>query len=296
MNLTFSEKSTYYSLKILSIFISFLPRFISIKFGILFGELIRLLIPVRRKVAIQNINIAFPNKSQLEKELILKKCYHHFGITFIDLFRTAQLNKNKLNQFTEFSKTDIQKLKENSGGIIVTGHIGNWEIFLSLFGLNNIPLHVVAQFQKNKGAQNYFKEMREKHNSKTILKGASSKELIAIINNNEYLGLACDQNAGKKGIMVPFFKKNTSIPKGTAIFQMKTKCPIFLCYCIADVNYNYFFVANKLDIKSLDFESDDKILEISKLISNDLEKMVKKYPEQYFWFHRKWPKKIYNNS
>ena len=87
MNLTFPEKSTYYSLKILSIFISFLPRFISIKFGILFGELIRLLIPVRREVAIQNINIAFPNKSQLEKELILKKCYHHFGITFIDLFR-----------------------------------------------------------------------------------------------------------------------------------------------------------------------------------------------------------------
>ena len=53
-------------------------------------------------------------------------------------------------------------------------------------------------------------------------------------------------------------------------------------------------VANKLDIKSLDFESDDKILEISKLISNDLEKMVKKYPEQYFWFHRKWNREIYN--
>ena len=40
----------------------------------------------------------------------------------------------------------------------------------------------------------------------------------------------------------------------------------------------------------------DEILEISKLISEDLERMVKKYPEQYFWFHRKWPKKIYNNS
>ena len=293
MKLKFSEKLTYYSLYFLSILISFIPRIITIKIGIIIGNFIRICIPIRKKVAILNIDIAFPEKTIQEKKIILKKCYHHYGIILMDIFRIGRLDKKKLNQFTKFPIKDIKKLQNSKGGIIVSGHVGNWELFLILFGLNNIDLHAVVQYQRNKGVQYYFNEVREKHGSKIILKGISSKELINIIKDKKFLGLISDQNAGVKGVSVPFFGKKTSIPKGAAIFQMKTNCPIFFCYCIADNNYNYSMIINKIDLNYSGNGSDDEIAEICKLISNDLEKIVEKYPEQYFWFHRKWLKNIY---
>jgi Kdo2-lipid IVA lauroyltransferase/acyltransferase len=296
MNLTFLEYSTYYSLAIISFLINILSRYLSIKLGRMIGDFIRIFIPIRKKVAIQNLKIAFPNKSIIEINKIIKQCYRHFGIVFIDLFRFPTLNQKKLIHLVKIHKKDLELLRENKGGIIVTGHIGNWELFLPIFGFNNIPFLAVAQFQRNKGVQKFFKKLREKHKSKIILKGISSKELISIINNNEYLGLASDQNAGKKGIMVPFFGKETSVPKGAGIFHIKTKCPIFICYCIADSNYNYNFIVNKLNTSNFQDSTNDKLFEINKVISNDLEKYVTLYPEQYFWFHRKWPKKIYKTK
>jgi len=296
MNLTLLEKSTYYSLTLISFIINFLPRYLSKMLGMMLGDFMRIIIPIRKNVAIQNLKIAFPNKSNNEINRIIKQCYRHFGIIFIDLFRTFTLNKEKLNKLVEISKLDLKMLREDNGGIIVTGHIGNWELFLPIFGLNNIPFFAIAQYQRNKGAQKFFKKMREKHNSKTILKGISSKDLISIINNNKYLGLASDQNAGKKGTMVPFFGKDTSVPKGAGIFHIKTKCPIFICYCIADRNYNYNFMVNKLNLDNFQEDTNDKLFNISRVISDDLEKIVLLYPEQYFWFHRKWPKKIYKTK
>ncbi len=296
MKLTLLEKSTYYSLTLISIIIKILPRYISKILGMVLGDFMRVIIPIRKKVAIQNLKIAFPQKLDVEINRIIKQCYRHFGIIFIDLFRNSTLNQEKLNNLVIISKLDLEVLRENNGGIIVTGHIGNWELFLPIFGLNDIPFFAIAQYQRNKGAQKFFKKMREKHNSKTILKGISSKELISIINNNGYLGLASDQNAGKKGIMIPFFGKNTSVPKGAGIFHIKTKCPIFICYCIADRNYNYKFIMNKLITDNLIENTNDKLFDISRIISEDLEKIVTLYPEQYFWFHRKWPKKIYKTK
>ena len=295
MKLSLLELITFYFLKFFSLFICQFSRKVSILFGIVLGDFIRILIPVRKKVAIQNLKVAFPEKSKHEIDSIIKKCYRHFGIVLMDLFRMAKYNKKNLKLITSFNNKDIQKLKNNKGGLIITGHIGNWEMFLPLFGVNEIPFSVVAQFQRNKGVQNFFNELREMYGSKIILKGSSSRELINEIQNGRFLGLASDQNAGKKGLMVPFFNKNTSLPKGGAVFYLKTKSPMFFCYCVADENYNYKMIVKEFLLGNYDSKSENKVEDICKLISLDLEEIVSEYPEQYFWFHRKWPKKIYKN-
>lgn len=291
MKLTILESVTYYCLRFISFLTSIFPRRMSIFFGMVIGNLIRVFIPIRKKVAIQNLQIAFPEKTKNEIDNILKKCYQHFGIVLFDLLRSKSYNNQNIDKIVYFDEVDIQKFQILNCGIIITGHIGSWEMFLPLFGLKQIPFSVVAQFQRNKGAQKFFIDLREFHGSKIVLKGTSGKELMSEIQNNKFLGLASDQNAGKKGIMVPFFNKKTSVPKGGAVFHLKAKSPLLFCYCVADSNYKYKMIVNELNIDEINPEN--KVEEICKLISLDLEKIVRKYPEQYFWFHRKWPKKIY---
>ena len=293
MQLTILEQLTYYGLKLFSFFVRLFPRKISNFFGMVLGQLIWLIIPIRKNVAKQNLKIAFPEKPENEINQIVRKCYQHFGMVLMDLFRTPNFKNKNIQNIVDIDSSDLELLTQESGGIIITGHIGNWELMLPIFGINHIPLSVVVQFQRNKGAQKFFNEIRQFHGSNTILKGIESKVLLNEIQNGKYLGLASDQNAGKKGVMVPFFGKDTSIPKGAGVFKLKSKAPMFFCYCIADENRKYKLFVEKLGNEFEQIESKNKVEEICKLIASDLENIIRKYPEQYFWFHRKWPKKIY---
>jgi len=295
VRLTIFESITYYGLNTFSFFVRLFDRKISIIFGKVIGLIIYFIIPIRKKVAKLNLTIAFPKKSENEINQIIKECYQHFGIVMMDLLRTKNLNKKNIQSIVEIEPSDLKLLMKESGGIIITGHIGSWEMMLPIFGINKLPFSVVVQFQRNKGAQKFFNEIRQFNGSKTILKGIKSSLLLNEISKGKFLGLASDQNAGKKGVMVQFFGKETSIPKGAAIFKMKSKAPLFFCYCVSVNDNRYKLFVDKLDINLGQIEPENKVEEICKLIALDLENIVRKYPEQYFWFHRKWPKKIYKN-
>ena len=120
--------------------------------------------------------------------------------------------------------------------------------------------------------------------------------MINALQNNHYLGLASDQNAGKKGIEVNLLNIKASIPKGAAIFHIKTKKPIIIAYCIMDKNYNYIFKAKVLDTSNINLKGKKAISTINRRFTEDLEKMIKKNPKQYFWFHKMKNKNMYRND
>ena len=130
------------------------------------------------------------------------------------------------------------------------------------------------------------------NNTTLIPMRGSKKEMMKSLLDGKILILASDQNAGDRGTKVLFFGKETSVPKGAAYFYHKTNCPIVVGFCILKRDYSYEFklrpfdILNENDIKSL-------CINVNTKYSLLLEEEIKKYPEQYFWFHKKWDKKIY---
>ena len=118
--------------------------------------------------------------------------------------------------------------------------------------------------------------------------------MINALNENYFLGLAADQNAGNSGIKVDFLNMNVSFPKGPAIFHQKTKKNILFTYLIMDENYNYKFKAKILPIEELNLTNDDYIKNVTSLYSKYLEKIIIKNPSQYFWFHKIQQKSYYS--
>ena len=84
---------TYYSIKIFSLILSFLPRLLAIKFAIFFGTLIYFIYPKRKNVAIKNLTIAFPEKSLDDLKKIIKSTYQHYMIITVDFLRQNFFNK-----------------------------------------------------------------------------------------------------------------------------------------------------------------------------------------------------------
>ena len=103
-----------------------------------------------------------------------------------------------------------------------------------------------------------------------------------VLQKNGLLGLVSDQDAKKKGIFVDFFGIPASTPKGAALFHANTKAPILLGVCIKE-NFREY----KIYFKAIDTKNKN-IKEITQEYTSHLESYIKEYPDQYFWFHRRW--------
>jgi len=277
----------------ISFFLNILPRSISLSIGRILGIFIYYFIPIRKKIALINIKDNLPELTNAEQLFILKNTYKHFGMILIDFLRSKKLNKKNINNLVSIDEETRNILNKNPGSIIVTGHLGNWEYFLPILGLNSYNFSIVAQPIKNIYLNKYFLKIRTSKNVEIIFKNESTKKMINALNNNYFLGLASDQNAGKKGTKVKLLNIEASIPKGAAIFHMKTKKPIILAYCIMDKNYKYEFKARLLDTSNIDFEKEDAIYAINSIFTDNLGRRIKDNPNQYFWFHKMKKKSLY---
>ena len=280
-------------LKLKSRLFSALPRFLSLFLGRALGLFLYFIIPLRKRVALINLKVAFPKKTDYERKQILKKCYMHFGMLVSEFLRLPKLNESNISNIIKLDLNTKKILDDNRPGIIMTGHFGNWEMFLPVLGYNNYKVSGVAQIQKNKAGQKFFSWLRECPNTTIILKKSSIKSISDTLDDKNHLILISDQYAGSKGTENIFFNHLTSTPKGAAIFHSKKNVPIILIFIFMNADYSYSIHSKELIPNNENGNQKLNIKEINQIYNQELEKIVIKSPEQYFWFHKKWDRKIY---
>ena len=283
----------YFTLSFLSKFFQFLPRKLALALGRYLGSFIYYVYPRRKSIAMKNLEIAFPEYDRKKKMAILKSCYRHYGMVLVDFFRLPKVKREKDKIIVNIPVKSIELMKNKSGGIILTGHMGNWEYIGPMLSIHNIKSVGVALIQKNRQSDRFFNELRISDNMKVIHINSGSKVMIQHIKDGYYLGLISDQNAGSKGTEALFFNNPISVPKGAAAFHLKTNTPILLGFCILCKDLHYKLSFHELDLEGLPKISDDAIVEINQRFTKVLEETVREYPEQYFWFHRKWNREMY---
>jgi KDO2-lipid IV(A) lauroyltransferase len=117
--------------------------------------------------------------------------------------------------------------------------------------------------------------------------------MLKALVDGEILVLATDQNAKNKGTYINFFGEKASIPKGAGHFYYSTKSLLVIGFCILNKNFKYEFKLREIKINKNIEQKEDIIVEVNSIYSKLLENEIIKYPEQYFWFHKKWDKNIY---
>ena len=241
-------------------------------------------IPKRKNTALKNLKIAFPDKSDEWINTTLKKCYNFFNYNFLH-FLAFPFDPNSIEIEVVGRKYLNNAINGNSGTVLVSAHFGSWEILGYWFGINNYPLVGIAQKQKNKGANLFFEEKRQLSGTKQVYRKSSMDSLYEILNANKILGLVSDQDARGKGVFVDFFNKPASTHKGAALFHLNTNASLIFGICVQkDIEkYRVEFIPINPKKKSTE--------DITQLYTTIIEQSIKKYPEQYFWFHNRWKTK-----
>ena len=280
--MNFKDKLTYRLLKLISKKSRNISEVDRRKLAIKLAAFVYNFVPIRKKEAFKNIKTAFPEMNHHWINKQLKGTYQiviNNFIDFLSLPNSYQKIKYKIENQDIFDKA----IKKEKGLILLTAHFGLWEKWGAWFGMNNYPIWGVIQKQANKGADLFFKEIRESYGMNHIYRKSSINKIYELIKKKKIVILASDQDARKNGVRVNFFNKPTYTPKGAAKFHIKTDVP--MVFSVGYMEPDGTIVISFAEIK---IESNLSVENISQIYTNKLEKIIKRYPDHYFWFHRKW--------
>ncbi|HMK59981.1 MAG TPA: lysophospholipid acyltransferase family protein [Dissulfurispiraceae bacterium] len=242
------------------------------------------------KTAVDNVkgNLAQALPSLREKELsaLALKVFMNYSKYLVDYGRFTSLNKDMvIDKIVSFDgKDNLEKAVAMGKGIILlTAHIGNWElggIFFSRYGLKT---NVVTVQDDNEGIDEVRKSYRDRHDVNTITIGESpfaTMEIVKALNNGEIVAMLIDRyRKGLDSIETEFFGRPCRFPRGPFVLGRLTGAPIVTAFVIRDDGGYKGIVGPPLLVKE---ENEDA--EILKKVVSSLEEHVVKYPDQWYNF------------
>ncbi len=233
---------------------------------------------------------AFPLKSDKEIYKLTREINISFGYVAVEFCWFSPKRLEIFEQFIRFSGLENlnEAVSHNKGCIVFTGHFGNWELAAQLLGNLTKRAYAVAKKQKNPFFNNFVNNLRESNFVHLIPMKIALRGIVTAIKENKVILMLGDQSAGKSGVTAQFFDMPASTNPGTAKISLKFNVPVLFAVCYRLQNGAYTFHFDKPIYPAVTSSLDETVGEYTQLFTSKLESWVKKYPEQWFWFHRRW--------
>jgi len=219
------------------------------------------------------------------REVYINLCKVYIEFLYLPLLRKSYFKKNVSVKGVE----NLDKaLKKKKGIIAVTGHIDNWELLGAIMIQTGYPLDALYHPMRNPYSDRFINRIREKAGIGLIDMNRALRPCLKALKKNHLLGLIADQDAGRDGVFVDFFKRPASTAIGPAFFSIKTRAPMLLFTLIREKDDTHtLHISKELKVR-VTGNTEKDIYYNTKLWSDEFEKWVRKYPAQWFWVHRKW--------
>jgi len=250
------------------------------------------LLPVNR-VAYKNLELAFPCMSNDKKREIVKKMWNNLGCIIGEFPRTFKLSHNQLEKNVKIQGFEhiVDFKKNKKGGIILTGHFGNWENSLAKITSLGFDMAVVYRKINNPYINNLVLRVRGGSNVEQIPKSVFAiKKIIAALKNSKLVCLLADQKQNN-GIAANFF--DYPVMTGSLPAKLAVERGVHLIPAMSVRNFNLGAKYNIYVEEPITVTKEDDIASVTLKINLFYQRWIKKYPEQWFWLHRRWPREYY---
>jgi KDO2-lipid IV(A) lauroyltransferase len=273
-----------------------LPMSIARSFGRATSRAAFRILASRLDSGMRSLEIAYPEMPADERRRILRASVENIGRTLVEFVNFNPSNADESRTMVEFDFEDEQfqlykKAKAEGRGVIMpTAHIGNWELVLAGFSVQYEPIYFTARELDNPEIDRMFAEMRARFGSRQFYKSDSAKELLKALKAGESVGVLPDINVlPNEGVFVPFFGVPACTTSGVARLAIKTNSLIFPMFAIWDEAKNKYIVHNGRAIEPANTgDQDADIIATTAAFTEEIEKIVRKFPEQWLWIHRRW--------
>lgn len=258
----------------------------------LLGKLTYYILTSRRRIALDNLRRAFRDeKTEAECHDIAKKVFINMARSIVEFIRMPLLTKDKIMEIVpeHIGSGHLEAAyREGRGGLLVSAHIGNWELLGARIAAAGYPSDFLVGRQHNQYVDNALLKIRAVTGAGIISVGVGSRHVLKSLRENRLVILAADQHSATGAVITQFFGRPAATHKGPAAFAIKMNCPLIFG-CLIRERYDRFRLITEAPLYSPDSGDPEKdIRSMMQAYSEWLEKIVRQYPEQWMWTHRRW--------
>ena len=268
------------------------PRSVARNIGVFIARLALLLTPRLVGVGDLNLRLAFPGKSTAERQQILRRLYRNLGWLLAEFCQMRHYTPETARSFIRYEGLEhyLAARDEGKGVLILTGHLGAWELSSFYHSLMGYPMSIVIRRLDNPLVDSLVNQIRCLHGNQVLHKDDFARGLLASMRRGETVGILMDTNmTPPQGSFVDFFGQSACTGTGLARIAMKTGArvlPGFLLWEETTGQYVLRFGAPLSLATSGDVEAD--VIANTALFTRVIEDYVRQYPDQWLWVHRRW--------
>lgn len=288
---TLQHRLEYAALRLVIGLFALLPLRWARRCGAALGSLGYWPLGVRRRVVTRQIAAAFPGLGAAEVARIARQAYRSLGRTAIESALVSRRGVADILDFVE-ATDDFTPLMDGiaagRGVVLVTGHLGNWELSAAYLAARGVPLDVIARRQANPLFDAWITRTRQDLGLNVVHDVDAVRRVPRAFREGRAVGFVADQGVlGLASTYVPFFGRPAKTPRGPAVYALKYELPMLFAAMVMQPSGRYRFVLEPLPLESTGNRERDVDAAVARFTAT-LERYVRRYPEQYFWHHRRW--------
>jgi len=281
-----------------------LPLNVSYRLADILGSLYYLLARRDKKVVINNIKVVLNqtgNSHQLRYSS--RMVFVNFARYLLEFLRVSKIDLRYIEKYvTIVGKENLDKvLKLGRGALLVSAHLGNWELGGIALAMLGYKVNVIAWTHKNRRVNDFFLEQRQSKGLKVIPLGVGIRKAFSALQNNEMIGFLGDVDyaAPGHGLRVQFFGRDTIMPKGPAAFSVKTGAPIVPLFMVREEGNKFRFIcgspiiyqaAAEPNMSTLGTRDTERLRNLTQDLARVIESYIARYPAQWFMLTPRWQK------
>jgi KDO2-lipid IV(A) lauroyltransferase len=272
--------------------IRLLPRGLARAIGAVIGAVAYRALGRLRRVGLRNLEMAFPEMTAKEQEAILRSEYRNLGLLMAEFCQMPDYTAATASRFIRYEGLEnyLQARERGKGVLVLTGHLGAWELSSFYHSLMGMPMGMVIRRLDNPLVDEFVNRIRCLRGNRVIHKDDFARGLIASMRAGETVGILMDTNmTPPQGVFVPFFGVQACTASGMARIAEKTGAavvPGFLLWEESERRYVLHFGQELQVVHTGDAEQD--ALVNTATFTAAIEGYVRRYPEQWLWVHRRW--------
>jgi Kdo2-lipid IVA lauroyltransferase/acyltransferase len=271
-----------------------LPRSLAIALGLTVGRLAYLMPGRLRRTGMRNLEIAFPDMPEAERLQLLRGSYESLGRLLGEFSQLPRATPEKLRKIIEYDEVGLAHLREaekNKRGVIfLTGHLGVWELHSFGWSALEYPLSFLVRPLDNPRIEEMIEAVRTRFGNRAIDKQSAARQALRVLRQGGTLGILSDLNTQtREGVFVPFFGKLACTTAGIATLALKTDAVVIPTCAVWNKERKRYFFHGDPPVELVRTGDHHKDIEINTAnFAAAVERMVRLYPDQWLWIHKRW--------
>jgi KDO2-lipid IV(A) lauroyltransferase len=243
-------------------------------------------LPRLRRVAMRNIELAYPRKTPAERKAIVDEVFHSIGRLLYAFARFPRMNRQNISQWIRYEGLEhfLDGKKAGHGVLFATAHLGNWELSAFAHGLLTEPMNVVIRPLDNPAADRLVEQRRQLSGNRLIEKWDGARAILRALQQNEAVGILIDQNTSlQEGVFVNFFGVPACANTAFAKIAHRTGAAVIPGFALWLEDEKRYVLRFYPPLKI----TGDPLHDTQRLHAL-LEEVIREFPGQWLWIHRRW--------